>query len=305
MRAIRADQLYAAGLDRNAITRRLERGLIRRLWWGMYLLGPDAPSYRTLARAGVLTCNDEAVVSDRWASYFWGLEPAPEMPVDVTRTAGSHRGRKEVLVHRTILTDPRDFTTRLGLPITTPARTILDRAEHLSQYRLEALIADAQVKSLVTVDALKAVIDRAGRRNGVPKLARALHDGPGLTRSEYERLLRRICRQADLPQPLTNVMVEGYEVDFFFAEYSVIVEVNPFSTHGHRRAHHKDTRKRTELAARGYVVLGFTDTQLLREQLYVVARLQSALAQSSSRTAGEWARRTSASMPVAGSGREK
>jgi len=308
MRAIRTDQLNAAGLDHNAITRRVKEGLLRRLWWGLYLLGPDAPNYRTLARAGVLTCKDEAVVSDAWGSYFWGLEREPELPVDVTRTAGSHRGRKEVYVHRTILTDPRDFTERLGLPITSPERTILDRAESLSQYNLEALIAEALVQKLVTVHSLKAIVNRAGRRKGIPKLIKAITHSPGLTRSQYERLLRRICRDANLPQPRMNAIVEGYEVDAYFEQYGVIVEVNPFSTHGHQRAHDKDTRKIAELTAKGYVLIPFTDTQLVREPLYVVARLQEAItkAQNSSRlTAGEFARRASASMPLAGSGREK
>jgi len=305
-RAIRSDQLADAGLSRKAIARRLERGLIRRLWRGMYLLGPDAPSYRTLGRAGVLTCKDEAVVSCEWAGYFWGVRPEPELPVEVTRTAGSHRGRKDkVLVHRTLLTDPRDYTERLGLPITTPERTILDLAERLSDWELQTLIADAMVRKLVTVHSLKSLLERAGRHRGVAKLKRALDDSPGLTRSQYERLLARICRAAKLPQPIMNAKLHGYEVDAYFQQHGVIVEINPFSTHGHKRAHDKDTRKIADLMAKGYTVLPFTDTQLTKEPLYVVARLQEALTQSSSRTAGEFARRASASMPLAGSGREK
>jgi very-short-patch-repair endonuclease len=307
MRLLRADQLADLDFSWNAIKHRLERGLMRRLWHGMYLLGPDAPSYRTLARAGVLTCKDEAVVSCEWAGYFWGIRPEPQLPVEVTRTAGSHRGRKnKVLVHRTLLTDPRDYTERLGLPVTTPERTILDLAETLSQYELEALIADAIVRKLVTVHSLIAIVNRAGRRHGVAKLRRALTESPGLTRSQYERLLVRICRAAKLPQPIMNARLHGYEVDAYFHEHGVIVEINPFSTHGHKRAHDKDTRKIADLTAKGYTVLPFTDTQLVEEPLYVVARLQEAISrQSSSRTAGEFARRTSASMPLAGSGREK
>ena len=280
MRVVRADQLAAIGFTWNATAHRIERGILRRLWRGVYLLGPDAPSYRTLARAGVLTCNDEAVVSNEWAGHFWGIRPQPRLPVEVTRTAGSHRGRKGlVLVHRTLLTDPRDFTTRLGLPITSPERTILDLADVLTRWDLEAAVAEAQVRHLVTVDSLKAVLSRAGRRRGVPKLQRVLQESPGLTRSQYERLLRRICRDADLPQPRTNHKLRGYEVDFFFPlpDGGVVIEVNPFSTHGHRTAHNKDTRKLTDLAARGYVVLGFTDDDLTNRPLYVAAKIAEAL----------------------------
>jgi hypothetical protein len=55
----------------------------------------------------------------------------------------------------------------------------------------------------------------------------------------------------------------------------------------------------------GYAVLPVTWRQLTEEPHAVVARLAQALAQSSSITAGELARRASASMPFAGSGREK
>ena len=137
------------------------------------------------------------------------------------------------------------------------------------------------------------------------RLRRALTESTELTRSQYERLLRRICHAADLPQPRMNVIVEGYEVDAYFEQHGVIVEVNPFSTHGHRRAHDKDTRKIAELTAKGYVLIPFTDTQLTKESLYVAATLAAALTQSSSITAGEFVRRTSDSMPLAGSGREK
>lgn len=220
------------------------------------------------------------VISHWWAAALWGLSPFPDGPVHVTRAKPSARARKQkdIIVHPTKLLDPRDFTERLGLAITSPERTILDLAAHLSQYALEALIAEALVRKLVTVRSLEATVARAGRRNGVAKLHRALEESPGLTRSEYERLLRRICRQANLPQPRMNAAVDGYEVDAYFEQHGVIVEVNPFSTHGHKRAHTKDTRKLADLAAKGYVVLPFTDTEISEQPLYVAARIAEALA---------------------------
>ena len=58
----------------------------------------------------------------------------------------------------------------------------------------------------------------------------------------------------------------------------MVIEVNPFSTHGHRRAHTKDTRKITDLSARGYTVLGFTDYELTDKPFYVAATISKALA---------------------------
>ena len=270
-------QLLAAGVSSDAIKHRLKTERLHRVHRGTYAVGHLATAWRARAQQALLAFDGFAVISHWWAAALWGLMPVPDGRVDVTRAKSSARRRKDILVHGTTLLDTRDFTTRLGLRITTPERTILDLAASLSQYDLEALIADAMVRKLVTVDSLKAILTRAGRRRGAAKLKRALEESPGLTRSQYERLLRRICRAADLPQPITNAIVEGREVDAYFPKHGVIVEVNPFSTHGHKRAHDKDTRKIAELNAKGYIVLPFTDKQLTDEPLYVAARIAEAL----------------------------
>jgi very-short-patch-repair endonuclease len=303
-RVLTARQLADAGFSWNAIVHRLDTARLQRLWHGVYLLGPAAPGPLSLAQAALLTVGDGFISRD-WGAYLWRIRPLPELPVSVTITSGSHRGRKEVRVHRTVLTDPRDFTTRLGLPVTSPARTLLDIAPRLTAYALETAIAEAQVQKVVTEKGLRDVLARSGRHPGVGNLAAALHAGPGLTRSQYERILRRLLRGANLPQPRTNYRIGKWEVDFYWPGTGLIVEVDPYSTHGHSRAFEKDRRKAAELTAMGYRVMAFTDTQLTEEPLYVAATIARALAQSSSSTAGEFALRTSDSMPLAGSGREK
>jgi very-short-patch-repair endonuclease len=298
------EQLNAAGLTRNAIAHRLRHGTLQRLWHGVYLLGPGAPGPLSLAQAGLLTVG-AGFISHDWAAYLWRIRALPELPVTVTIASGSHRGRNEVLVHRTVLTNPRDFTTRLGLPVTSPARTLLDLAPRLTQYALEAAIAEAMVQKIVTEKGLRDILARSGRHPGVGNLAAALATGPGLTRSQYERILRRLLRDANLPQPRTNHRIGKWEVDFYWPGTGLVVEVDPYSTHGHFRAFEKDRRKAAELTAMGYRVMAFTDKQLTEEPLYVAATIARALAQSSSSTAGEFALRTSDSMPLAGSGREK
>ena len=306
-RVITSAQLADAGFTWNAIAHRLAKKRLQRLWRGVYLLGPESPGPLSLAQAALLTVGNNGVISHLWAGFLWGFLPLPDLPVDVMINTGSHRGRKEVLVHRTILTCPSDFTTRHGLAVTSPARTLLDLAALIQTHALERAVAEAQVLKLVTEHALRVVVQSAGRHPGVANLRRTLEAGPGLTRSQYERLLRRIVRDAGLPQPRTNHRIGRWEVDFHWPDARLIVEVDPYSTHGHRMAFEKDRRKAAELTAMGQRVMSFTDRQLVNEPVFVAATLAAALAQSSSRTAGagEFARRTSDSMPVAGSGREK
>lgn len=126
-----------------------------------------------------------------------------------------------------------------------------------------------------------------------------------MTRSEAERLLLRLLRAARLPAPRVNVKVLRFEVDFFWPDRRLIVEVDGYAFHGHRAAFERDSRRRAVLAANGYVVVPVTWRRLTEEPHAVTATIAAALAQSSSSTAGEFARRTSDSMPVAGRGREK
>ena len=228
----------------------------------------------------VLTCG-EGVLSHRWAGARWRFLGHGRLPVDVIVASGSHRGRAEVRVHRTVLLDRRDFTTLDGIPVTTAARTLLDLAAVVEAHALERAIAEAQVLRRVNERNLADVIARSGRHPGAAKLGRALDHGPDLTRSEAERILRRLLKEAGLPQPRTNQRVNGYEVDFYFPSQAVIVEVDGYGPHSTRRAFERDRRKRAELSAAGYQVLPFTYRQLTDEPTWVVAQVAQTLAQSS------------------------
>ena len=275
-RVVTSEQLAAAGFGWNAINPRVKNGSFQRLWQGIYMLGPGKPDEKTLAQAAILTCGD-AALSHRWAGREWGFLSSASLPVDVIVATGSHRGRDEVRVHRTRLLDPRDFTRKDDLPITTPARTLLDLAPLLTNHALERAIADAMVLKLVNERHLNQVIARSGRHPGAAKLRRALQEGPGLTRSEIERILRRLLKQAGLPQPLTNYETPYGEVDFYFPSKNVVIEVDGRGPHGTPRAFERDRKKRSELAAAGYLVLQFSDKQLVDDPYWIVAEVAEAL----------------------------
>ena len=171
---------------------------------------------------------------------------------------------------------------------------------------VQRALGEAQVLGRVNERVLHQVIDRSGRRKGAQRLRQLLEPGLILTRSEAERLMLDLIRAAGLPLPQVNVRIGRFEVDFLWPELRLIVEVDGYAFHGaHRAAWERDQRRRAKLTAMGYRVLPVTWLQLTKEPYSVVARLTEALTQSSTVTAGEFARRASASMPVAGSGLEK
>jgi very-short-patch-repair endonuclease len=269
--------LIAAGFGRGAIARRVADGRLRILHRGVFLVGP-LKGERTDAIAAVLACGAIAVVSHHAAAAIWGFRAAWHGPIDVTTTR-QLRPRQGIRIHRARHIDPRDVTSRDGIPLTTPARTLLDLAGHLDRRTLARAIEEAQVQRLTTHAELAALQARSSGRRG----ARALNDAlaqahePAMTRSEAEAELLRLIRAARLPQPETNVCIAGYEVDFLWRAERLVVEVDGFAYHRTREAFERDRRKDADLQARGLRTTRVTYRQIQREPLALVANLAASL----------------------------
>jgi very-short-patch-repair endonuclease len=201
------------------------------------------------------------------------------MSVDVTLVGRQCRPKDGIRLHRIDDIDSRDLRHRHGLPLTSPARTLIDLAATSTLGGLERLAAEARVNGLLRPGELEAALTRAGRRRGAARIRAflAAEGEPAITRSEAERILRRLLRQARLAQPRTNAGVAGYEVDFLWEEEKLVVEFDGFRFHGHRRAFEHDRRKDVDLANAGYLVLRFTWRQLTEEPLVVIAAIARAL----------------------------
>ena len=277
-RIIVIDELRTLGLSRDAVGHRVERRRLQRLWPGTYLVGAQPPGLLSLAMGAVASYNGNGLLSHLWAAWLWGYAEKPTLPIDVTVIAGTRASRKDIEAHSGYSLDPRDITRRRNIPVTTPAATCLALAETTERYELERLVAQAQVMNLVKESQLHDVIARSPGRRGVAALAAILADGPQFTRAKSERLMLQIARDADLPRPETNVRLLRYEVDFLWREHGVVVEVDGYSTHGHRTAFEYDRRRQQELTAAGYRVMHVTWRQLNDEPMAVAARISAALA---------------------------
>ena len=120
-------------------------------------------------------------------------------------------------------------------------------------------------------------LDRAPGRSGTATLRALLNDEPTLTRSEAERRLRRLIRDAGLPPPESNVRLLGFEVDFVWRAARLVVEVDGHAFHAHRAAFERDRERDQALVAAGFRVIRVTWRQLEREPLAVMARIAQAL----------------------------
>jgi very-short-patch-repair endonuclease len=274
-------QLRAAGIGRDAIRRRVRRGTLIRLHARVYAVGHLAAMPLRAETAAILAVRAGALLSHHTAAALWDL-PVPRdsgEPVHLLVAGGSPGRRAGVRAHRTRRLDPRDVRSRHGLPVTSPARTLLDLADTLAPNRLARALDEARITGLVRPAQLRAVLNRPAGRHGAAVL-RSLIDAeaePQLTRSELEERMLALIRSADLPAPRVNQRLHGYEVDFHWPVERLVVEVDGFRFHSSRRAFERDRLKDARLRDHDVETLRVTWRQLDREPIAVAARLARAL----------------------------
>jgi very-short-patch-repair endonuclease len=233
--------------------------------------------------AALLSLGTDAVLSSLTAAAGWRIASAPRDVIHVT-VLGNPKPRPGVHIHRITALDPKDIRTHANLRLTAPARTIIDCAPTIN---VERAIADAMANRIMKPYELKEALDRAPMNHpGVPIVrAHVVESGPVLTRSVKERKLRRLLKAANLPMPQTNTELDGLELDFYWPEHRLNVEVDAYGTHGSRKSFESDRRRDQRLAMMGITVLRFTARQLDDEPLRVIAAIAQALAQRAPKAA--------------------
>jgi very-short-patch-repair endonuclease len=160
-----------------------------------------------------------------------------------------------------------------GIPVTGPARTLVDLGDVLSAERLAKAVEQAERLRVFDLTAVERELrGRGGRLRAV--LAEHRPEAH-LLRSEAERRLKRLCEAVGLPLPRFNLQLHGYEVDAHWPDAHLVVEVDGAETHATRTAFHRDRRRDRALAAQGVQVLRVTWPDLeekLVDQLRAILR---------------------------------
>lgn len=267
-------QLLAAGIGPGAIDTRLRGHRLHRLHRGVYAVGHQVLVPLAREMAAVLACGEGAAVSHRSAAAVWRLLGERDSePVDVT-TAGSGRSRPGLRVHRTTRLAPEDVRRITGLPVTSPARTLIDMAETAADRELERAMQEALTRRLVSPRRVLAAIAGHPGRHGASRLKRLLdsEEPATATRSEAEERYLALVRAAELPPPEVNVTVRGHEIDFLWREQRLVVEIDGFRFHSSRAAFEHDRRRDAELQSAGLRVLRITWRQLVETPYAAIAR---------------------------------
>lgn len=293
-------QLLEAGWSSSAIHRRVRSGQLQRLHRGVCLVHVQ-PGDWTYEQAAVLRVGDPVVLSHFSAIRVWGLvQRAPvesasgprhelavptgagSRPIHVTVCPSDRRcGEEEptIRLHRTRSLPRECRALRHGLPVTSPARTLLDIAAVADRSLVEQVLARAVQDELVTSDEVRRLPRRFSGRPGAPVIRRIVERDrtPAYMRSRAEAALMTLIEEADLPRPETNVRVAGAEVDCFWRDHALVVEVDGFEFHRSRSTFESDRRRDQRLIGQGIRVLRVTWKQVTLGRLRTAARLAAAL----------------------------
>jgi very-short-patch-repair endonuclease len=253
-------QLVAAGVSSSTIARRVACGRLHRLHRGVYAVGHTALRPEGFWLAGVLAGGPGAVLSHRSAAAAWDLRPTRRMQIDVIVPRATGRGQPGLDSHRCRL-DPSEVASHRGLPITSPARTLLDLAEVVSPPELGRAFERTIQLDLLDHAELGAVLERGFGRRGLKPLRALLVDlevDPPSTRSELERLALDVLRSSGLPRPEVNARLGAYEVDLLWRREGVVVELDGYAYHRSPAAFEADRRRDAELQVAGMRVLRVT-----------------------------------------------
>jgi hypothetical protein len=198
-------ELLACGLSRNGVATRVRNGHLHRRHRGVYALGHPRLPLEGHFLAAVKACGGFAVLSHFAAAVLWRLIAWDARDVDVTVPGSAPRRHAGLRIHRARHLEPQDVTVHRGIPVTSPARTLLDLAAVVDAGRLRRAVREAEALRRADTRAILDVLRRAGRRPGAPAMRRLIADGPAPTRSELEDVLLDLVLRDGLARPDVNV----------------------------------------------------------------------------------------------------
>lgn len=267
-------QAERAGLSPHAVLRRQRSGAWRRCGPGVYFADDRPFSDAARIRAAVWGYGDNAVGSGLAAAWWHGLTRFAPAVVEVTTPRNSngrrHQGSR---VRRRDLT-PEDIVERHDLRVTAMPLTVLEAAV---RQRGGAKLMDSALQHHVELRELWQAQLRNKGRYGSPAARRLLQVASDGARSEAERLLVKLLREARITGWRTNYRVSGYKIDVAFPNQKVAVEADGWAFHSDHEAFQHDRERQNVIALLGWQVLRFTWLDLVEYPGRVTAVIRSAI----------------------------
>jgi Transcriptional regulator, AbiEi antitoxin len=262
-------QLRDLGFSEGQLRGGIRDGWLHPIHRNVYAVGHRHLSDRTHLLAALLTFGPQAFLSHRTAAAVWKLRAINLHDIEVTLPGTGGRTRDGLTVHRTEREPhPDDVRLHGDLRVSSVPRMLVELAAREKPAELARLVTAAVQKSLLPLhraDArqrLEAALTRHERYPGTRKLKAVLAayrrtDGG---KSELERAFGRLLAgHPEIPAPQTNIYIDHWEIDCFWPEHNLAVELDGRPYHIAVADMEKDRTKDAALLRKGVTPLRFTD----------------------------------------------
>ena len=277
------NQALAAGLDERTVCRWLERGRLVQRQDGVFALAGVPETKEQRLWAAWLAAGPDAVFSHRTAASQWEIHPGGAAMIELTVPRNRTPEPAGVILHRLADMQPDHIRWRDGLPITSPARTLVDVGAVLGRRQVEKALERALVHGVTTVGQVWLVLDDVARkgRAGVGVMRRILEQRPlgrkipdGMLEPEMAKLLR----DYNLPPAVFQHPVEfegrRMKIDFAYPDLMIAIEVDGYVTHRTVDELQDDVERQNLLVELGWVVIRFSWRHITGAPDYVAERLR-------------------------------
>ena len=194
---------------------------------------------------------EDAVLSHRSAAALWRIWRGERGRIEITRPRWV-RARKGLQIRVARLAHDK-VTSHQGIPVTTPARTLLDLAAVVTAPQLERAATEAEIQRLRSALSLEALLERYPGRAGTPALRALLQSraiGRNVTKHELVLRFLAFLDAHGLPRPHVNAKVEltprARQVDCLWPDRRIVAS----STRSPRTGHARPSRTTAPAIAR-------------------------------------------------------
>ena len=246
-------ELYRLGFSWDDIRTMIRQGLLHRIHEGVYAVGPPNLTVKGHLTAAKLAAGPQAFFSDYTGAAIRGLRSINTRRIEMTLPVGHTPPRRTSLIfHRTTTPiDALEVGWCDGFRVSTVPRLLVELAgRRAGAGTLKQLLTEAVRTDTFDPNALEQMLGRHPRMPGVAMLKevadyyRPLPD----RKSELERMFQRDhARHPEIPPCDRNVMIGKWEVDCWWPDHRLALELDGRRYHAAQADFEKDRYKDTQL----------------------------------------------------------
>lgn len=244
--------LYGLGFSFEEIRVLVRQGVLHRIHDGVYAVGRRALGVKGHLKAAQLAAGREAFFSGHTAAGIRGLKRIDTNRIEMTIPVGHTRPSRTGLIFRRTTTpiDRLEVSWCDGWRAATVPRLLIELARRERDQVLTDLLTEACRARVFDPHALERMLARHPQMPGVAKLKRVADYYRPLPdrKSELERMCDRdLARHPEIPPCERNVKVGIWEIDCWWAQHRVALELDGRRYHAAQADYEKDRYKDTQL----------------------------------------------------------